>query len=164
MEHAARHHLRQKLDEDPVHYQKLSERLDAIIAKLGEDWEQLVLALKPFVEEVVGGRKGDAGLGLDPRIEAPFFDLLKEEREKEAPVAGADLKWLADRTRELLENIRQTVSVVGFWKNTVKQEELHGQLFIFLTDHEIVDFDRAGAVADRLVELAKANDRKLRKA
>jgi type I restriction enzyme, R subunit len=28
MEHAIRHHIRKKLDEDPVHYQKLSERLE----------------------------------------------------------------------------------------------------------------------------------------
>lgn len=161
MEHAARHHIKKKLDEDPIHYQKLSERLDEIIAKFGEDWEQLVMALKPFVEEVTAGRKDDAGLGLDPQVEAPFFDLLKEERQKEVPVSGSDIKWLVDRTKELVDNVRQTVNVVGFWKNAVRQEELHGQLFIFLTDHEIVDFDNADTVADRLLELAKANHSKL---
>ncbi|MEE8523046.1 MAG: hypothetical protein V3T72_03870 [Thermoanaerobaculia bacterium] len=30
MEHAVRHHIRKKLDEDPVHYRKLSERLEEI--------------------------------------------------------------------------------------------------------------------------------------
>jgi type I restriction enzyme R subunit len=161
MEHAARHHIKKKLDEDPVHYQKLSERLNEIIAKFGDDWEQLALALKPFVEEVVGGRKKEAGLGLDQQLEAPFFDVLKQEREKEAPVLGADVKWLADKTKELVENIRQSVNVVGFLKNSVRQQELHGQLFVFLTDHEIVDFDNADTVADRLLELAKANHEKL---
>jgi len=32
---------------------------------------------------------------------------------------------------------------------------------MFLDESEVVDFDRADAVADRLMELAKANDHKL---
>jgi hypothetical protein len=38
---------------------------------------------------------------------------------------------------------------------------LRGQLFTFLDEYEIVDFDRADAVADRLMELAKANQQRL---
>ena len=41
MEHAVRHHIRKKLDEDPVFYEKLSERLQEILAKFGEDWNSL---------------------------------------------------------------------------------------------------------------------------
>ncbi|NLE87539.1 MAG: hypothetical protein GX607_14205, partial [Myxococcales bacterium] len=40
-------------------------------------------------------------------------------------------------------------------------KELHGQLFAFLDENEVVEFDRAEAVADRLMELAKANQHKL---
>lgn len=39
--------------------------------------------------------------------------------------------------------------------------KMDGQIFRFLDESEIVDFDRADAVADRLMELAKANDHKL---
>jgi type I restriction enzyme R subunit len=46
MEHAIRHHIKKKLDEDPVHYQKLSERLEEILNKFGESWEQLAIALE----------------------------------------------------------------------------------------------------------------------
>ena len=41
---------------------------------------------------------------------------------------------------------------------------LRGAVFTFLDDHEIVPFDRADAVADRLLELAKATHAKLVKA
>jgi len=34
-------------------------------------------------------------------------------------------------------------------------------LFVFLDDNSIVDFDRADEVADRLMDLAKANQHKL---
>jgi type I restriction enzyme, R subunit len=36
MEHAIRYHLREHWDEDPEHYNRLSERLEEIIEELGE--------------------------------------------------------------------------------------------------------------------------------
>ncbi len=165
MEHAIRHHIKKKLDEDPVHYQKLSERLDEILTKLKDDWAQQVLALQDFIEEAGRGRQEEAdGLGLDPQLHAPFFDVLKEEREKEAPVRGANAKWLAEVTVDMVERIvRDEVRVIGFWKNATRQEALRARLFEFLDDHDLVGFDRLGGVADRLMELAKANRGKLEK-
>ncbi|MCA9630971.1 MAG: type I restriction endonuclease subunit R [Myxococcales bacterium] len=162
MEHAIRSHIKKKLDEDPVHYQQLSERLEEILKRFGEDWEQLSLALKDFVAQVTEGRKRDSDVGLDPQLHAPFFDVLREERVKEKPVGAADKKWLADLTVDMVERIiRPEVRNVGFWKSASRQDELRGRLFIFLDDNEIVDFERADAVADRLLELAKANHSKL---
>ena len=163
MEHAIRHHIRKKIEEDPVHYQKLSERLDDILKKFGDNWEQLALALKDFVEVVKTGRGQDESIaGLDPQRHAPFFDVLKEERAKQAPVTAADVKWLAGQTVDMVERLIQpAVRNVGFWKSAPRQEELRGSLFVFLDENEIVEFDRADAVADRLMELAKANQDKL---
>ncbi len=163
MEHAVRSHIKKKLDEDPVHYQQLSERLEEILEKLGEDWEQLAIALADFVQEVTQGRKRDDDVGLDPELHAPFFDLLKREREKERSVKGADVKWLADQTVQMVERIiREAVNVIDFWKNATRQEELRSRLFLFLDEAEIIsDFDQLDVVADRLMELTKANSHKL---
>lgn len=35
------------------------------------------------------------------------------------------------------------------------------RLFVFVDDNNVIDFDRADAVADRLMDLAKANHAKL---
>jgi type I restriction enzyme, R subunit len=160
MEHAIRHHIRQHLDEDPVHYGKLSERLEEILKTFGENWERLALALKGFVGEVYEGRKADDS-GLDLQTQAPFYAVLKQEREKEKPIFPADQKWLAGLTVRLVDAIKHEVGVVGFWKNAHAQELLRGAIFVFLTDHEIVPFEAADAAADRLLELAKANHEKL---
>jgi len=111
MEHAIRHHIKKKLDEDPVHYQKLSERLEEILSKFGDSWEQLALALNEFIEQVTTGRKVEEGVpGLDPRIHAPFFDILKSERGKTAPVSKKDQQWLAELTLDLVERLVRTSS------------------------------------------------------
>ena len=161
MEHAARYHIRKHLDEDPVHYQKLSERLEEILQQFGENWEQLVLALRSFLEkEVIPGRQQDE-TGLDPATQAPFFAVLRQERESEAPVSASDVQWLKELTIKLVDHIRKEVSIVDFWKNANAQEVLRGQIFDFLDCNEVVSFERADAVADRLMELAKANHARL---
>ncbi len=163
MEHAIRHHIRTHISEDPVHYTKLSERLEEILHRFGERWDQLVLALNDFVEQVEAGRQ-ETYLGLDPQTQAPFLAVLKDEREKEGPVSASDLAWLAGLTVQLVDHVRTETSAVGFWSNSHAREVLRGQIFTFLDDYEIVSFDRADAVADRLMELAKANQHKLQKA
>jgi type I restriction enzyme R subunit len=163
MEHAIRHHIRQRIVEDPVHYGKLSERLEEILRTYGENWEQLAMALSAFVGEVERGRTAD-DTGLDPHTQGPFFAILREERQKDQPVTPSDVKWLAELTVQLVATIRAEISVVDFWKNAHAQEVLRGAVFTFLDDHEIVPFDRADAVADRLLELSKANHTKLVKA
>ncbi|MGI8921469.1 MAG: type I restriction endonuclease subunit R [Solirubrobacteraceae bacterium] len=160
MEHAIRHHIRKNLDQDPVHYTKLSERLEVILRQFGENWDQLALALKAFVDEVEAGRQETPG-GLDPQTQAPFLAVLTEEREKGGPVSDADLSWLAGLTVQLVDHIRTQASVVGFWSNAHAREVLRGEIFTFLDDYEIVPFEDADAVADRLIELAKANHHKL---
>jgi hypothetical protein len=72
-----------------------------------------------------------------------------------------DRRWLVGLTVQLVDHISIEVSIVGFWKNAVAQQVLRGQIFIFLDDHEVVSFERADAVADRLMELAKANHARL---
>lgn len=159
MEHAIRHHIRKHLDQDPVHYTKLSERLEAILQQFGENWDQLVLALKDFVDEVEAGRQ-EAPAGLDLQTQAPFLSVLKEEREKQGPVSEGDLGWLAGLTIQLVDHIQTQTSVVGFWSNAHAREVLRGEIFTFLDDYEIVPFEDADRVADRLMELAKANQHK----
>ena len=55
MEHAARHHIRTHIPEDPVYYGKLSERLEEILQQFEDNWEQLVIALQGVRARGAGG-------------------------------------------------------------------------------------------------------------
>jgi hypothetical protein len=50
---------------------------------------------------------------------------------------------------------------VGFWQNAHAQTVLRKWLVQYLDRRDVVPFDRLPEVADRLVELAKANHLKL---
>lgn len=160
MEHALRYHIRKHLDEDPEHYQKLSERLDTILAQLKGQWDDLVVALKAFVEEVEAGRQSDA-TGLDPQTQAPFLGILKQAFAGNGAVSTEDMKRLCAITVELVDHVQQEARLVGFLNNAHAQEVLHKWVVRFLDDYDLLSFDRLPEVADRIVELTRVNHARL---
>lgn len=52
--------------------------------------------------------------------------------------------------------MRQEIQIVDFWRNPNAQGVLKGWVFDHLDRHGTVPFKKARAVADRLVDLAKA--------
>jgi type I restriction enzyme, R subunit len=166
MEHAIRYHLREHWDEDPEHYDRLSERLEEIIEELGEQWEQLALALGDLLPEVRAGRQADDS-GLDPVAEAPFYDLLRRELAGEGKTVSSPAEaLLRELTVDLVLRIKAEISLVGFWHNAYAQNTLRAWVATRLAEpmidgEDLFDFARTTPVADRLVELAKANHARL---
>jgi type I restriction enzyme R subunit len=179
MEHAIRYHIRKHFDEDPAHYTKLSETLDKILEALKERWDQLALALSDLIDDALKGREVDS-TGLDPQTEAPFYGLLGQELEAEATIsnelvvedpppnglAPAQAAVLRDATVSLVAHLRREICVVGFWQNTYAQDVLRKWIVQHLDGqqvdgHDLFELDRLSEVADRVVELAKANHSKL---
>ncbi len=179
MEHAIRYHIRKHFDEDPSHYAKLSEKLDKILEALKEQWDQLALVLSDLVDDALKGRQVDA-TGLNPKTEAPFYGLLGQELEAEvtaseelvvedAPPAGlapAQAAVLREATVTLVDHLRTEIAVVGFWQNGYAQGVLRKWVVQHLDDqqvdgHDLFKLDRLSEVADKVVELARANHRNL---
>ena len=153
MEHAVRDHIRVYIDEDPVFFGSLSDRLEAIIEQLEDNWEELLPALRKVIDEIRAGRPEDES-GLDPRTQVPFLDVLRQAAAQ--PVEGDDLQRYAGLTTELVQHIRQEIQLVDFWRSAHAQDVLRRWMVGFLDDHDLVPFNDQRQVADRLVELAKA--------
>lgn len=161
MEHALRYHLRKHMDEDPTYFEKLSVRLEGILKKLANLWDAQVEALGKLIEEANAGRQAD-DTGLDPETQAPFYDVLRSEVPGGEVVTGEAKEKLIQVTVELVDHITQEIRLVGFWRNAYAQTVLRNWVVQFIDDNgEIVPFARQEAIADRLVELARANHAKL---
>ncbi len=161
MEHALRYHIRRHLDEDPTHYERLSERLSGILQEFEGRWEELAEALKKLVEEAKQGRQRDDATGLDPETQAPFFDLLKQEAVGKGELAGEALDRMCALTVELVEHVQQEIGIVGFWAKAQARDTLRSWIFITLDHADVLPFERLGAVANKLMELSKANHHRL---
>ncbi|MFC3603162.1 type I restriction endonuclease subunit R [Deinococcus soli (ex Cha et al. 2016)] len=155
MEHAARHFINARLDEDPVYYRKLSEKLEDLLKQHEQHWDALAEALMAFIEQMQAGRPADS-TGLDPRSEAPFFSLLLEAQD--VPVAdlpAAQRDALITGTLRVVHELRRHSVIPDFWRNTVRQDQLRGWLVTFLDDEGLVAFEACETTADELMSLAK---------
>jgi type I restriction enzyme R subunit len=166
MEHAIRHHIREHLDEDPVRYESLAERLDSILKEFEGQWEQLELELRGLVAEARAGRADD-GSGLDPERESPFFDLLRRAVNAETGRLGPGVDQVVrTMTVDLVERISTDISIVGFWENAHAQDVLR-KTILHRLDSQYVDgvdlfaWEILEQLADRVVELARNNRARL---
>ena len=82
MLHAARHHISIHLHEDPSLFAKLSEKLEQILQDLQDNWTELEQQLHRFIEEELRQGREQEVEGLDPKVQAPFFGLLKDAVEE----------------------------------------------------------------------------------
>ena len=159
MEHAMRFHVREHLDEDPVYYQKLSKRIDEILEKLKDRWEQIAIEFQELIDEVNAGRTDENQTGLAPATELPFHNVMAERAASSAPDAS---HGLIDLTSDLVAKIRRIIGVVGFWDNPTKQDDLRKTVKQTLDASDLFPYDSLDELAVELVALAKANQHRLR--
>lgn len=167
MEHAIRSHIRKHTDEDPVLYRKLSEHLNDILKTLGEKWNEVISQLQKIIDELRTGKVGSADTPSDlPEHYAPFLRTVLDVVCAGQTPTAAELLRLKDVTVELVESLAQELqSNRNIWSphKRAAQDELNGQLFdqLMRLRPPLVDADKAGVLADKLMEQARANHDKL---
>ncbi|MEE4140343.1 type I restriction endonuclease subunit R [Pseudomonas viridiflava] len=167
MEHAIRSHIRKHTDEDPVLYRKLSEHLNDILKTLGEKWNEVISQLQKIIDELRTGKVGSADTPSDlPEHYAPFLRTVLDVVCVGQTPTAAELLRLKDVTVELVESLAQELqSNRNIWSphKRAAQDELNGQLFdqLMRLRPPLVDADKAGVLADKLMEQARANHDKL---
>lgn len=167
MEHAIRSHIRKHADEDPVLYRKLSERLNEILKTLGERWDEIIAQLQKIIDELRTGTAGAADAPSDlPEHCAPFLRTVLDVVCAGQTPTSAELLRLKDVTVELVDLLVQELQGNrGIWTPSKRadQDSLNGQLFEYLMRLRppLVDTDKAGVLADKLMEQARANHDKL---
>ena len=165
MEHAIRAHVREHLDQDPVAYRKLSERLREVLAKLGVQWDELTKALQELVGEIRTGHLApDDRLPDLPEHYGPFLRLVVDAAAGDRPIVDAERKLLVDLTVEVVDTIVSEL-VPNFWRPNRQpaQDALNTRVFALLMKSRLLPTPQIEALTDKLMELARANHERLLK-
>lgn len=167
MEHAIRAHIRKHVDEDPVLFRKLSERLSEILKTLDARWGQLVAELQKIVDELrAAAANGEASADDLPELYAPFLRTVIDAVQGEAVPHASELIRLKEVTIELVELLVAELRINrNLWSPSKRaaQEDLGTRLFEHLMRLRppLVDSDKAGVLADKLMAQARASHDKL---
>jgi type I restriction enzyme R subunit len=155
MEHAIRKHCKVNGEDDPVFFKTMSEKLESIIKKLGENWEQMVLALGELRTEVLKGRGDDAdGKG-------PFHDLSVVIAFGASAACPTQYeKALAAALDEVMDALADTIGVLDFWERPALVSELDGKLKRIFILADVPELNTHNAqLATELIALARRREK-----
>lgn len=144
MEHAVKHAIALRMNENPVYYTSLLEKLQKILDETKNDWIKRKKELEAFIErEVKEGTRSEANhLGLDEK-EFAFFEVVKkylmaeevlpdcvaEAAEEYVPQEIIELsKTIAKDTRKVVEDNY----MIDWVNNPTKTSEIERMIYMML--------------------------------
>lgn len=118
MEHAIRKHCKVNWEQDPVQFKRFSEKLEAVLKKYHDDWEQMVLALEELRDEIQSGeRKGSD----------PFTDLITSIAF-EGNNAEEIIEKIQPITAKIMDALANTIGGLNFWERSELVDDLASEL------------------------------------
>lgn len=121
MEHAIRKHCKVNEADDPVMYARFSEKLEQVLKKYNESWEQMVLTLGQLRDEI------DKGRGPESDNKGPFFDLLVSIAFGSTCPEGK--KQSCEKVVEMIMALlAEDIRNLNFWERPAQVSNLKGKL------------------------------------
>ena len=156
IEHAIKHHIKIKIDDDPEYYKTLSERLEDLIQKHAEKWDDLVQLLMDFRDDIETQREqGAKDLGLTD-TEFAFYNILFAEITKSRGDESLDENshdTLKEVVQSLVTMLDEASQIVDFFKKLDEQKSVKKNIKRMIIKH--YDLSLVKPVTDRFMELAQ---------
>ncbi len=154
-------HIDKHYEEDPEFYERFSDRLRRILEEYRDNWDNIAIELEKIREAIKRGRESEETFGFEPKKEAPFLFLLKQEIYGKKPIetlSDEDKNLLINLTRDVIEIIKRESQVVDFWGNYTKQKRLKSyiisQILLPKSGSKEILFGKRNEIAQKLMELA----------
>lgn len=144
MEHAVKHAISVKMDDNPVFFTSLLEKLQKILDETKNDWIERKKKLEEFIEREVeeGTKTQSESLGLDER-EFAFFEVVKkylvDEETEDDRLKEENESYISNEVIELSKNIaidvRKAVEdnyAIDWANNQSKTSDIERAIFMML--------------------------------
>ena len=143
MEHAIKNIINIKMEENPVYYTSLFEKLQQILEETRNDWIEKKERLKEFIDrEINNGEENSADdLGLTKK-EFAIFETLREtfEGENSELVKEDNAVYISDSAVDMAKDIAKEFNskminewyMVGWAENPTKVSSIEQKIFMFL--------------------------------
>ena len=158
VENAIKAHIKVKVDEDPEFYQSLALRLEEIIQKYENKWEELVQQLLLFRDDMEEQKSQQASdLGLN-ETEFAFHGVLMSEITRASGDMSMDQETqerVLDLTKELVTEFQTATQIVGFFQKEDEIKSVKKKIRRAIIGQPFESKELIQAVSDRFLELGK---------
>ena len=153
MEHAIRWQIKVDLeDKDPGLYEKFKDRLDGIISRYGNNWDQMIKEFEALKADIDKGREEDSRF---KPIQAPFYDCLKLYAKSEL-TDEEDAKVVRE-TKNICSDVKKFVPIPNFWEKPSEVRKLHDAVAFRLRMGLRGLVDDSATAADKVMDLCRNN-------
>ncbi len=145
MEHAIKNVISLKMDENPVYFTSLFEKLSQILEETKTDWAEKKARLKEFIDrELKSGEEDIANdLGLTKKEFAIFETLRKvlEDgqdssdkvgEEEEVYMASSTVNFAKEFSKEFNDKMENEWYMTGWSENQTKVSQIESKIYMFL--------------------------------
>lgn len=145
MEHAIKNAIHLKMDENPVYYTSLFEKLQQILEETKNDWVEKKARLKEFMNNDIGSGEKDMAnqLGLNVKEFAVFETirkLLEDGAEANEVIKEDSVTYMNDNTveftkefaKEFNDKITKEWYMKSWTENQTKVSEIENKIYMFL--------------------------------
>lgn len=154
MEHAIRHHIRTHLDDDPVYYRNLSEKLEEILTRLGEDWDARETELVNLAQQT-RAEQSEATAGQPDAKIRPFYNAIVDVLESPSEEIKQQVQ---EFSTTLVEFIYSQTNIRNFWNDLVLRNNLRSQIWLKLEECGLLAEDILDGLADTITQQAERHD------
>jgi type I restriction enzyme R subunit len=158
VEQAIKAHLKVKMDDDPEYYQSLAVRLEEIIQKCQQKWEELVEQLLLF-RNGMDEEKIEKLLKLElNETEFAFYGVLIAEITNTSDDETMDEEThqkVLDLTKQLVTEFQEAAQIVGFFQKDDEIRSIAKKIKRALLDQGFDDPELVKAVKGRFMDLGE---------
>ena len=153
---AIRTHIAVRIQDDPEYYKSLSKKLEDIIQKHSEKWEELVQLLLNFRDDIEANRvQGAKDLGLT-ETEFSFHSIMLAEITKlrgDDSLDEVTYETIKEVVQSLVQMLDEASQIVDFFKKFDEQKTVKKNIKRMVIKH--FDLSLVKPVTDRFMELAQ---------
>jgi type I restriction enzyme R subunit len=152
MEHAIRKHCKVNEADDPVMYKRFSEKLEDVLKKYNENWDQMLLELESLREDIDDGRGKGAGSG------DPFADLIVAIAYA-GSCADAEKEAVTEVVEQIMETLADNIDTLNFWDRPAQVTTLEGKLNkVFILSKQQALIVHKAQLTTEVMDLAKRRE------
>jgi type I restriction enzyme R subunit len=161
MENALKHEIRVRLDEDPVFYESLHERVEELIEKYREnrlEERERIEEYRNLITEIRTRGEQAREKGLNDTTELSFYHALEDVLSNGDDPETADIELSDDELVELTEEIVDLLEarrVVDWKRKPNVQKEMRKDVTLHLLMEYGVDPDDVDVLTTKVIELAR---------
>ena len=143
MEHAIRRHIKINSENDPALYTKFKERMESILERFRDNWEQCVLDLEDLRSDIDKTEKeGTASDGLAAHV-SPFYGLIQLYAYDNVELPKDKIEPIKELIGNVVEELQKRIDIVNFWEKAHEVQLLEREV------DDLLDFCGVDEIAEK---------------